>query len=136
MNRTFVLVFALLGLWPGAGTSQTTERLYQQACDGGDMTACNVFGLMNETGQGIAQDLPRAVDLYQRACEPLGSTNFRRLQSQPPQQLPQLFGKRRFHFHQRIAARMTKTDALRVQEVSIQGRAGTVAPAQHPRRAV
>ena len=73
MNRTSLLVVAFLSLGAGAGTSQTveglSERIYQEACDDGDMTACNMFGLMNETGQGIAQNLPRAIELYQRACE-------------------------------------------------------------------
>ena len=46
-----------------------SERVYQQACDDGDMVACNVFGLMNEYGDGVPQDLGRAAGLYQRACE-------------------------------------------------------------------
>jgi len=59
----------LLTLLPAAVASQNTERLYQQACDDGDLIACNVFGLMYELGEGVPQDLSRAAGLYQRACE-------------------------------------------------------------------
>jgi hypothetical protein len=64
-----ILLTALAILRPAPAASQATERLYQEACDGGDLTACNVFGLINETGQGVPQDLGRASALYQRACE-------------------------------------------------------------------
>lgn len=45
------------------------ETLYQQACDGGDMTSCDVLGLMYSTGEGVPQDLTRALVLFQRACD-------------------------------------------------------------------
>jgi hypothetical protein len=56
-------------LAPAPAAAQSTERLYQQACDDGDLIACNVFGLMFETGQGVPRDIARAAALYQTACE-------------------------------------------------------------------
>lgn len=62
-----LVTLALLHAAPAL--AQGTERLYQDACDGGDFTACNVFGLMSETGQGVPRDPARAATLYRRACE-------------------------------------------------------------------
>jgi hypothetical protein len=59
----------VLALGPAPAAAQATERLYQEACDGGDTTACNVFGLMLETGDGVSRDPGRAAAFYQRACE-------------------------------------------------------------------
>lgn len=69
MKRTSLLVVFLLGLFSRSAASQDTERMYQQACDDGDLVACNVFGLMYEYGNGVTQDFSRAVVFYQRACE-------------------------------------------------------------------
>ena len=69
MTRSWLFVVVLLTVLPRPVASQVTERLYQQACDDGDMIACNIFGLMYETGEGVRRDLARAVGLYQRACE-------------------------------------------------------------------
>ena len=69
MNSRSVLLVALIGLLPRAGASQTTERLYVEACEAGDLIACNVFGLMYETGDGVPRDLSRAASLYEMACE-------------------------------------------------------------------
>lgn len=69
MNRTSILLLVLLALSPRPVASQVTERLYRQACDDGDMVACNAYGLMYELGESVTQDLPRAVSLYRRACE-------------------------------------------------------------------
>lgn len=69
-------VFAALG--DSAVLAQDTERLYREACNGGDFVACNVFGLMYETGEGVRRDLARAGELYERACEGgalMGCTN-------------------------------------------------------------
>jgi hypothetical protein len=76
-TRTFVLVGLVLIL-PSSARAQAAERLYQEACDGGNLVACNVFGVMLELGDGVAQNLPRAITLYQRACEGgelIGCTN-------------------------------------------------------------
>ena len=70
-----VLLFALS---PVRAAAQDAAQLYVEACDAGDMIACNVFGLMLETGEGVPQDLPRAADFYQQACqggELVGCTN-------------------------------------------------------------
>ena len=69
MNRMSLLVVLLLGLLPRPVASQDTERLYQQACDDGDLVACNIFGLLYESGESVPQDPARAVVLFQRACE-------------------------------------------------------------------
>ena len=63
------LVASILFGLPTPVSAQATERLYQEACDGGDMVACNVFGLMLETGEGVDRDIERAASFYQRACE-------------------------------------------------------------------
>jgi hypothetical protein len=67
--RSVLLVLAPLLFLPLPGEAQLTERLYQEACDDGDLSACTVFGLMSELGQGVTQDLTRSRALYRRACE-------------------------------------------------------------------
>jgi len=67
--RTALWMLAALLFLPIPGKAQLAERLYQEACDDGDLTACTVFGLMSELGQGVTQDRERARDLYRRACE-------------------------------------------------------------------
>ena len=69
MSRTSLLVVVFLSLLPCPVASQDTERLYQQACNDGDMEVCNLFGLMYSFGDGVPLDLSRAFELYQRACE-------------------------------------------------------------------
>ena len=70
LSRSISIVpLALALLAPAPAAAQATERLYQEACDGGDLTACNVFGLMYETGQGVPRDPARAATLYRRACQ-------------------------------------------------------------------
>jgi hypothetical protein len=77
VTRAVILVLALSAV-PHTASPQQTERLYQEACDSGDLLACNVFGVMLEIGDGVPQDVARAVELYQRACEGgelIGCTN-------------------------------------------------------------
>ncbi|HUF76130.1 MAG TPA: carboxypeptidase regulatory-like domain-containing protein [Longimicrobiales bacterium] len=77
-RSTSTLLFLVAVFGPPLAAAQSTERLYEEACDGGDMVACNVFGLMLETGEGVPRDLERAAELYQRACEGgelIGCTN-------------------------------------------------------------
>jgi len=69
VSRCALIVAGFLILLPRMVVAQGPERLYQDACDGGDMIACNVFGLMYEYGDGVPQDLARATSLYQRTCE-------------------------------------------------------------------
>ena len=54
---------------PRPAAAQIAERLYQEACDGGDFGACTIFGLMAELGRDVPQDFERARVLYLRGCE-------------------------------------------------------------------
>ncbi|MDH3206621.1 MAG: carboxypeptidase regulatory-like domain-containing protein [Gemmatimonadota bacterium] len=54
---------------PRPAAAQIAERLYQEACDSGDFSACTIFGLMAELGRDIPQDFERARALYLRGCE-------------------------------------------------------------------
>ena len=76
LGSRFAVVLVCVLPFPLA--SQDTEQLYQQACDDGDLLACNIFGLMYELGEGVTRNPSRAADLYQRACEGgelMGCTN-------------------------------------------------------------
>lgn len=59
-----VLIF-LLG--PSTLSAQDLER-FTERCRGGEVPACNVAGLMLETGAAGGADLARALDLYRLAC--------------------------------------------------------------------
>jgi TPR repeat protein len=64
-----------------AGTEQKAEGLYKQkhysdarllfdvACDGEEMRACNYLGYLYANGLGGARDLHRGRDIYQKACD-------------------------------------------------------------------
>ena len=69
MSRCALIVAGFLILLPHMVVAQDPELLYQDACDGGDLIACNVFALMYEYGDGVTRDPARATSLYQRACE-------------------------------------------------------------------
>jgi len=43
--------------------------LFVQACDGGEMIACNFLGYLYAKGLGGAHDTKKARDVYQRACD-------------------------------------------------------------------
>jgi hypothetical protein len=43
--------------------------LFVQACDGGEMKACNYLGYLYAKGLGGAHDTKKARDVYQRACD-------------------------------------------------------------------
>ncbi|HUF76386.1 MAG TPA: carboxypeptidase regulatory-like domain-containing protein, partial [Longimicrobiales bacterium] len=68
MSRAWSLLIAAV-LWLPAPAGAQSVELYQQACDGGDRTACAVFARMLELGEGVIQDQGRALDLYARACD-------------------------------------------------------------------
>jgi len=68
MSRGVTLLAALL-LAPGALSAQGTPSAYRQACEGGELTECAVLGLIYETGAAGVRDVPRAIELYERACE-------------------------------------------------------------------
>ena len=65
MKRKSLLLVVFLGLL----ACQDVERVYQQACEGGEMRGCYNLGVMYRTGTGVTQDLARAVSLYQEACD-------------------------------------------------------------------
>ncbi len=68
--RTVALLLALLLVLLGSpAAAQDTEALYRTACDGGDLVACDVLGLMYLAGDGVFQDLERAIALFGRACD-------------------------------------------------------------------
>jgi hypothetical protein len=83
-RRQAMLAFVALACLPRPVQAQQpqharlTERVYRDACDSGDASACVVFGLMSETGRYVEQDLARARALYRRGCEQgelVGCTN-------------------------------------------------------------
>ncbi|MGA2672528.1 MAG: tetratricopeptide repeat protein, partial [Terracidiphilus sp.] len=45
------------------------KPLFQNACDGGEMAACNNLGLLYEFGLGVTQDFAQARALYRKACD-------------------------------------------------------------------
>ena len=56
----------------GEGIPQDFARvvsLYEQACKGGEMLACNNLGVRYHRGEGVVRDMDRAVGLYQQACD-------------------------------------------------------------------
>jgi hypothetical protein len=42
--------------------------MHRQSCDFGDLRSCSVLGLIYETGAAGIRDVPRALELYERAC--------------------------------------------------------------------
>jgi serine/threonine protein kinase len=59
-------------LFKGTGAPKYIARvtsLYQKACDGGSVGACNNLGVRYAFDDGPSKDPPRAVGLYKRACE-------------------------------------------------------------------
>ena len=69
MKGKYLLVVFFVGLMPGPLAGQDAVVLSQQACDAGDMQACDDLGLRYESGLDVTQDLTRAVSLFQRACD-------------------------------------------------------------------
>jgi TPR repeat protein len=61
-------------LMGGGGAEVPIDRplagaLSARACNGGDATACGNAGLMFEFGMGVPLSIPRARDLFHRACD-------------------------------------------------------------------
>ena len=69
MERKCLLAAAFLGLLACPLEGQIAERLYQQACDGGDMLGCDLLGLMYRDAVDVTQNLARAATLFQQACD-------------------------------------------------------------------
>ncbi|MDH3422387.1 MAG: carboxypeptidase regulatory-like domain-containing protein, partial [Gemmatimonadota bacterium] len=68
MHRTLLVVIAIAVTHVGAEAQATAAR-YERTCDGGDLVACTVVGLIYQTGAGGVQDLARATDLYRGSCD-------------------------------------------------------------------
>ncbi|HPD91148.1 MAG: sel1 repeat family protein [Rhodobacter sp.] len=67
----------LAELW-GSAPPEDTAALLRRACDAGQFLACAQLGFRHQTGDGVAQDMAVARDLYRLACahgEPVGCTN-------------------------------------------------------------
>ena len=45
------------------------RTLFTQACDGGNMNACNYLGFIYANGLGISPDAKTAQEIYQKACD-------------------------------------------------------------------
>jgi hypothetical protein len=45
------------------------RTLFTQACDGGNLNACNYLGFIYANGQGIPPDAKTAQEIYQKACD-------------------------------------------------------------------
>jgi len=73
-----VVVLSGLASSPGPAGAQSALDRYEEACDGGQVAACALLGLMLERGAGVPRDVARAATLYERACgggELRGCTN-------------------------------------------------------------
>jgi hypothetical protein len=65
--RSVLLALALLTM---VGSAAAQERdSFEAACSFGDLGACNILGLMYETGSGVDQDLQHAGAIYGKACD-------------------------------------------------------------------
>ena len=64
-----------------ADKNEEAVEFSQKGCDFGDRMACNSLGLSYETGRGVSQDLPKAVQLYTQACEAKNGISCRNLGS-------------------------------------------------------
>jgi tetratricopeptide (TPR) repeat protein len=75
---------ASTGSTPGSDVAEVEQRavalyeqkrytdarpLFEEACDGGEMKACNYLGYLYAQGLGGSRDRRKARDLYQRACD-------------------------------------------------------------------
>jgi hypothetical protein len=64
-----VVVLAGLASSPGPAGAQSAIDRDEEACDGGQVGACALLGLMLERGAGVPRDVARAATLYERACD-------------------------------------------------------------------
>jgi len=69
MASRVLLVLAFLVAAPCAAAAQNMVRDTRRSCDDGEIASCTILGLIYETGAAGERDVPRALDLYQRACE-------------------------------------------------------------------
>src|SRR5262245_23819396 len=67
--------------------AQNVQETYRRGCEGGEVASCTLLGLIYETGAGGQRDLPRAMELYGRACDfgiEVGCTRLALAQATPP----------------------------------------------------
>jgi hypothetical protein len=69
MASRALLVLALLVVTPGALTAQNLVRDTRRSCESGETRSCTILGLIYETGAAGERDAPRALELYQQACD-------------------------------------------------------------------
>lgn len=50
------------------GKYEEAAKLYEKACDEGDMQGCYNLGAMHENERGVKYDMQKAVSLYEKAC--------------------------------------------------------------------
>jgi len=72
----------------GSGITQDSLQaveLFRKACDQGEATGCNNFGVMHEQGAGVRQSNSDALSFYGKACDmkdEKGCKNYARVKSQ------------------------------------------------------
>ena len=68
MSRGSLLVVVSLALFGCPLADQDVAQL-RLSCDAGDAAACDHLAFMYQYGDGVTQDLTRAVSLFQQACD-------------------------------------------------------------------
>lgn len=63
-----VLLIGTSSVRPLPVTAQDKDS-FEAACASGEQSACNVLGLIYETGSGTGTDLARARDIYRQSCD-------------------------------------------------------------------
>lgn len=66
---TLVLLAAACAVAAPTPAAAQDKDSFQRRCDEGDLAACNILGLMYETGSGVGQNMGRAREIYREACE-------------------------------------------------------------------
>jgi hypothetical protein len=69
MASRVLLLLAFLVAAPSAAAAQDMLRETRRSCEGGEIASCTVLGLIYESGAAGTRDVPRALELYQRACD-------------------------------------------------------------------
>lgn len=62
------LVVPVLFVLPAPASAQDAD-VFRNRCGVGDLPACDILGLMYETGEGAGRSADRAIEAYRRACE-------------------------------------------------------------------
>jgi TPR repeat protein len=54
---------------PNPGDVRDAAPAFASACEAGEASSCSVLGVMYELGRGFPIDTPRAMELYDAACD-------------------------------------------------------------------